>query len=198
MADIICAECKATVSDEPGYCTECGYPFDGTQPEQNDAVADEAITAQQDDTAAGDNTSAQQEETAAAPVQPNTVVTTPLDIITRSLNAVVLEIKDLQSRVDEIKQDLDARPAPKEDNTEKILADVVARLDALSSVQNAIKASVEQESAQKKKKNLLAAFYRTLNSPNSMFDYMFYICIVQVIFVIVNLFLAAYIVTLVR
>lgn len=201
MADIICAECKATVSDEPGYCTECGYPFDGTQPEQNDVAADEAVTAQQGETAAGDTASEQQEETAAAepaPAEPNTVVTTPLDIILRSLSAVALEVKDLQSRVDEIKQDLDSRPAPKEDNTEKMLADVVARLDALTSVQNAIKASVEQESAQKKKKNLLTAFYRTLNSPNSMFDYMFYICIVQAIFVMVNLFLAAYIVTLVR
>lgn len=226
MADIICMECKATVSDEPGYCSECGYPFDSKQPEQNDtaadmvataqpivAVADESgathpddvaedmVSTQPNDAVAGDTVSPQNNAVDAGdtPVaQPNVVVMPQLDTILRSLSAVALEVKDLQSRVDEIKEELDSRPAPSEDKTEKILADIIGRLDAITSVQNAIKTSVEQETPQKKKKNLLAAFYRTLNSPNSMFDYMFYICVVQIIFVIANLFLAAYIVTLVR
>lgn len=201
MADVICAECKATVSDEPGYCTECGFPFDGRSPETADAAVGETVAVPQDSVAAGEAAGTEQHGDAAAgeaAAQPHTVVTTPLDIIVRSLNAVALEVKDLQSRVDEIKQDLDSRPVPSTENAEKMLADIVGRLDAITSVQNVIKTSVEQETQAKKKKNLLSAFYRTLNSPNSMFEYMFYICVVQIIFVIVNLFLAAYIVTLVR
>lgn len=213
MADIICMECKANVSDEPGYCTECGFPFDSKQPEQSDVASNEAANSQpaavsadvaastQPTDVAVDETPQQNDaagtgDTPAA--QPNIVVMPQLDTILRSLSAVALEVKDLQSRVDEIKEDLDSRTAPSTDNTEKILADIIARLDAITSVQNTIKTSVEQDSPQKSKKNLLSAFYRTLNSPNSMFEYMFYICIVQIIFVIVNLFLAAYVVTLVR
>lgn len=250
MADIICMECKANVSDEPGYCTECGFPFDNKQPVPSDVaaaepgiehpadvaagqsadappmvvVADDAAAAPlvsdgttgvpQDNVATGEpavaaqndaveeTASPQQNEAVVAVVppapEPNVVVMPQLDTILRSLSAVAIEVKDLQSRVDEIKEELDSRPAPSLDNTEKILADVIGRLDAITSVQNAIKTSVQQDTPDKSKKKLLAAFYKTLNSPNSMFEYMFYICIIQVIFVIVNLFLAAYIVTLVR
>jgi hypothetical protein len=240
MADIICMECKANVSDEPGYCTECGFPFDNKQPVPSDvAAADPVIehpadvtadepagappmvavagvgdTATEPGSATPDHVATEEPVVAAQTAglqqneavidaeppaaQPNVVVMPQLDTILRSLSAVAIEVKDLQSRVDEIKEELDSRPAPSLDNTEKILADVIGRLDAITSVQNAIKTSVQQDTPDKSKKKLLAAFYKTLNSPNSMFEYMFYICIIQVIFVIVNLFLAAYIVTLVR
>jgi hypothetical protein len=231
-------ECKANVSDESGYCTECGFPFDSKQPEPDGVAATDPVIERPSEVTAdepADATTAvqlnsvvaaepangsateelsgvtpndadaqtarqQQNEAESKPpaVEPNIVVMPQLDTILRSLSAVAIEVKDLQSRVDEIKEELDARPAPSLDNTEKILADVIGRLDAITSVQNAIKTSVQQDTPDKSKKKLLAAFYKTLNSPNSMFEYMFYICIIQVIFVIVNLFLAAYIVTLVR
>lgn len=173
MADIICVECKANVSDESGYCPECGFPFD-SQSVQNDDVVGEGNTA-----------------------QPNTVVTTPLDIILQSLNSVGLEMKELQDRVDGTRQDLNSQSMSAADSTQKMLTEISAKLDAISSVQNSMKAAQSAE-PKKTKKQLLSAFYKTLNSPNSMFEYMFYICIVQIVFVIATLFLAAYVVTLVR
>lgn len=174
MADIICVECKANVSDESGYCPECGFPFD-SQSVQIDDVVGEGDTA-----------------------QPNTVVTTPLDIILRSLNSVGLEMKELQGRVDGIRQDLNSHSMSAADSTQKMLTEISAKLDAISSVQNSMRAAVQSAEPKKTKKQLLSAFYKTLNSPNSMFEYMFYICIVQIVFVIATLFLAAYVVTLVR
>jgi hypothetical protein len=72
------------------------------------------------------------------------------------------------------------------------------KLDELAQFNSKKEAEAVAIAAKGTKKSLLAAFYKTLNSPNSMFDYMFYITVVQIIFVVVNLFLVAYIVTLVR
>lgn len=175
MADIICVECKSTVSDESGYCPECGYPFDSTPIVDDTAAVDEVIS-----------------------TEPTPAGTPPLDIIVRSLNSIGSEMKELQERVDGIRQDLNSTSLSSTENTQKMLMEFSAKLDAISSVQNTIKAAVQADDPKKTKKGLIAAFYKTLNSPNSMFEYMFYICIVQVVFVIVILFMAAYIVTLVR
>ena len=190
MAEIICMECKANVSDESGSCPECGYPFDGEHADQDAVVADE--TPETPETPETSETS----ETPSA--QPTTVVTTPLDVILQSLGSLGLEIKALQGRVGELKHDLDSRSSSSADNSERTLTEITGKLDLMSSVQNTMNAAIQADSAQKTKKNRLAAFYKTLNSPNSMFEYMFYICVVQIVFAVVNLFLVAYIVTLVR
>ena len=78
------------------------------------------------------------------------------------------------------------------------MADIAGKLDVITSVTSAKKVDGQADDPKKTKKELLAAFYKTLNSPNSMFEYMFYLCVVQIVFVIVNLFLVTYIVTLVR
>lgn len=179
MAEIICEECKAAVSDESGYCTECGFPFGGGQTEVK-AAAEAEVDAE------------------ARVVQPETVVVTPLDIITRSLNSVGVEIKELQDRVAEVRQELVSSSSLSADNTQRMLAEITRRLDGVVSAQNEMKNSLLPDPAKKSKKELLAAFYKTLNSPNSMFEYMFYICVVLLVFVVVNLFLVAYVVTLVR
>jgi hypothetical protein len=179
MADIICTECKSSVSDESGHCPECGYPFDfadtGQQTDQSIAVPGEVPGVQQ-----------------------KTITTTPLDIILQSLDSVRLEINGLQRTVNDVRKDLDSLSMSSNENTQKVLTEIVAKLDNMSSVIIAREAGAKSETPQKKKIKLLEAFYKTLNSPNSMFEYMFYICVVQIIFVIVNLFLVTYIVTLVR
>ena len=116
----------------------------------------------------------------------------------RSLSAIGSAMKELQERVDGIRQDLTSRSLSSAESTQNMLMEISAKLDAISSVQSSIQAAVQPDDPKKSKKGLIAAFYKTLNSPNSMFEYMFYICIVQVVFVIVILFMAAYIVTLVR
>ena len=176
MAEIVCIECKSTVSDESGSCPECGYPFDAGQGEPEAAAAESETSSE----------------------QPQTVVTTPLDVIIQSINAVGLEIKALQTGVIELQQGLHANLASSESNSARVLADIVNKLDAITLVQSSIKTALQPDPAKNTKKDRLAAFYKTLNSPNSMFEYMFYICVMQIIFVIVILFLAAYIVTLVR
>ena len=175
MADIICVECKLTVPDESGYCPECGYPFDSAPVVEDTAAVDEAIN-----------------------TEPTTAGTASLDIIVRSLSAIGSAMKELQERVDGIRQDLTSRSLSSAESTQNMLMELSAKLDAISSVQSSIQAAVQPDDPKKSKKGLIAAFYKTLNSPNSMFEYMFYICMVQVVFVIVILFMAAYIVTLVR
>jgi hypothetical protein len=177
MADIICAECSATVSDESEHCTECGYPFENAQSDQDNRVSDVESN--------GD-------------IPSNTVVTTPLDILLRSMDSVALEIKGLEGRLDGIRQELSSLSMLSMDTTQKNMAEISAKIDTVVSLQNALKAATPADNPKKTKKELLAAFYKTLNSPNSMFEYMFYICVVQIIFIVVILFLAAYIVTLVR
>lgn len=179
MAEIICTECKSSVSDESGHCPECGYPFDiadtGQQKDQGTVVAGEVPGVQQ-----------------------KTITTTPLDIILQSLDSVRLEINGLQRAVNDVRRDFDSHSLSSSENTQKVLTEIVGKLDNMSSVIIAREAGAKSETPQKKKIKLLEAFYKTLNSPNSMFEYMFYICVVQIIFVIVNLFLVTYIVTLVR
>ncbi len=177
MAEIICMECKTSVSDAADYCPECGYPFDLVLEGQNAAVTDDAVTMQQD---ASD--------------------TTPLSELLRSLDSVRLEIHELQRAVSDIKQDFHSHATASADTTQRAITEIAGKLDAIAIVSAKHSREMEDSSdaTKKTKKNVLAAFYKTLNSPNSMFEYMFYICVVQILFVIVNLFLTAYIVTLVR
>lgn len=175
MADIICIECKTTVSDASGYCPECGYPFDSALPDQNNGVTSEVNMELQE-----------------------TIDTPQLDIVLRSMKAVSADMKELQMTVDAIKQELDSRAIASTDNTQSILAEITRKLDAITSASSAKSSDIQKDSSEKTKKELLATFYKTLNSPNSMFEYMFYISVVQIVFVIVNLFLVTYIVTLVK
>jgi hypothetical protein len=175
MAEIICVECQSTVSDESGYCPECGYPFDSAPVVEETAVVDEATSTESATGAAASH-----------------------DIIVRSLSSIDSEMKELQEKVDGIRQDLNSSSISSAENRQKMLMELSAKLDAISSVQSTIKAAVQPGDPKKTKKSLIASFYKTLNSPNSMFEYMFYLCVVQVFFVIVILFMAAYIVTLVR
>ncbi len=222
MAEIVCIECKSSVSDESGYCPECGYPFDTVQPDQNSVVADdsgsvvanaaESVVANVAESVADDAGSvvADDAESAVADktesvtaadansAPPNTIVTTPMDIILGSLNSVGMEIKELRSKVNEIKQDVNSRITSSEESTQNMLTAIAGKLDAIVAANSAREKAAQTEPPKKTKKELLAVFYKTLNSPNSMFEYMFYICLVQIVFVIVNLFLVAYIVTLVR
>lgn len=175
MADILCVECKSEVSDESGYCPECGYPFENSQPVQENIVD-----------ASVDN------------AQPNTVVTTPLDVILRSLDSLRSELEGVRGKIEESSQIMNTHLMTPDDSTQKMLADISTRIDTIAAMQVTMQAALQPDDHKKTKNALLTAFYKTLNSPNSMFEYMFYICVVQIIFVIVNLFLATYIVTLVR
>jgi hypothetical protein len=114
------------------------------------------------------------------------------------LDAVRLEIDELQKTVNELRQGVSSLLVSSVDDTNKILAEIAKTTETLASLNSKQEAQTQAENPNKTKKGLLAAFYETLNSPNSMFEYMFYICVVQIIFVIVNLLLAAYIVSLVR
>lgn len=177
MADIVCLECKTTVSDETGYCPECGYPFEGVLPElQEIAAADEV------------------QETVTEclhAVNPES--------LQQTLDSIRAEINVLQSTVTDIKQNFDTNLTSSAENSQKILVEMTSKLDNIVQYNSKREAEVFAEAEKKDKKTgLLAAFYKTLNSPNSMFEYMFYITIVQIVFVVVNLFLVAYIVTLVR
>lgn len=109
------------------------------------------------------------------------------DKIPGLLDSIRADIHELQRTVDEIKQDFASQSSVSAANTQKTLTEVTMKLDTIAS-------ALPKETKQK----LLAAFYKTLNSPNSMFEYMFYICIVQIIFVTVSLFMVAYVVKLVR
>ena len=175
MAEIICIECKASVSDLSGYCPECGFPFDAVHESQTNSVAGEPDNQEQ-----------------------KTIVTTPMDIILRALDSVRLELNELGKKVDEIKSDSGAQSISPVDNTPQLLAEIAKKLDTLASAKCTKEAEAQASDPAKAKKKLLSAFYKTLNAPNSMFEYMFYICVVQIIFVIVNLFLVTYIITLVR
>lgn len=169
MAEIICMECKNSVSDTSGHCPECGYPFD---------IAIAATN--------GNERHSQEPEPQIA-----------RDRIEVSLDSLKNDIEALQRATNDIRQlsDTSAQTAA---NTTSALAEITRRLDALASVIASKESGAPADSHKKTLKELLTAFYKTLNSPNSMFEYMFYMCIVQLLFVIVNLFLATYIVTLVR
>jgi hypothetical protein len=175
VTEIICEECKETVSDESGFCPECGYPFDNSQPEEENSVVSEADSA-----------------------PPNTVVTTPLDMILQSLDSLRIEMADLKVQIDENGRQQNSCVMQSDEDTQKKLMEISARIATIAAVQETMKAALQPDDNKKPKRALLTAFYKTLNSPNSMFEYMFYLCVVQIIFVIVILFLAAYIVTLVQ
>lgn len=216
MADIICIECNANVSDVSGYCPECGYPFDNAPAVPNNAaeaaaetakIADAAVEAADASVEASETVEAAVEVEAVVAVAPDdtasaagpeAITAMPIDTIMHSLDAVRLEIQELQRRVTEIRQDTDSHSKATADSTQKTLTDIAEKLDSIVSANSAKEAKAAAEIPKKTKKELLSAFYKTLNSPNSMFEYMFYICIVQIIFVIINLFLVTYIVTLVR
>lgn len=184
MADIICEECKATVSDEAGSCPECGYPFGDLHFAVENEVSHAVDPPPQD--------------AVITPSGVSTVSTVSTDIIVQTLDAVRQEMKVLQNNLEENDRKLNSCLVQSDESTVKMLTDISARIDAISVVQEAMKASLQPDDQKPTKKSLLAAFYKTLNSPNSMFEYMFYLCVVQTIFVIVVLFLSAYIVTLVR
>lgn len=175
MANITCLECNAAVSDTLGYCPECGYPFDSATTNQNiDCAVDEEAARQQ------------------------TITASPVDTIQETLDSIRQEMNELQRTVTMIKEDFDSHSLQSTAATQKILAEIIIKLDTIASAKNAKGAEAQAEPPKKTKKELLTAFYRTLNSPNSMFEYMFYICVVQIIFVVISLFLVTYIVTLVR
>jgi hypothetical protein len=175
MAEIICIECKTSVPGTSEYCPECGYPFDLAPEEQNNAIASDA---------------------GSRDVEANT--SSQLDVILESLDSVRLEMAELKRVVSGVQQDDHSHSMISADATQKVLTDIAAKLDSLAAVKYSKETEDPSDATKKTKKNLLAAFYKTLNSPNSMFEYMFYICVVQIVFVIVNLFLVTYIVTLVR
>jgi hypothetical protein len=180
MADIICIECKTTVSDVSGFCPECGYPFDSALPEQETIIA-----------AAEDEIAALQ-ETIATISSPSPEVLLPI------LDSIRVELNELQRSVADLKRDSGANAATSAENSQKVLAEITMKLDALALFNSEKEAEAKATAVIATKKSLLAAFYKTLNSPNSMFEYMFYITVVQIVFVVVNLFLVAYIVTLVK
>jgi hypothetical protein len=171
----------ASVEDDTIPFVETAQPPD----REPDVVADEIVVA-----VAGAD--------AVVACRLDAAVVAQLDAMMLSLEAVGKEIGELRGSVGEISGEFDSRIKASTDTTEKTVSALSAKLDAIVASQVAIKAAVQPENPKKSKKELLADFYKTLNSPNSMFEYMFYICIVQIIFVIVNLFLVAYIVTLVR
>lgn len=180
MADIICMECKATVPDASGFCPECGYPFDSALPEQ------EAVFA------AADDQSATQQETYTAITAPSP------DILLQTLDSMRTEMNALQRIVADFKQDSAENTAESAEQSQKVLSEITMKLDALALFNSKKEAEAQAIASKATKTGLLASFYKTLNSPNSTFEYMFYISVVQIIFVVVNLFLVAYIVTLVR
>lgn len=175
MAEITCMECKTTVSEESGYCPECGYPFDTPLTPLDNSSSEKAPNDPQP--AVNDKT---------------------VDIILQTLDSVRREINELKNTVVEIRQNTDSHATLTAENTQKALGEIASKLDTMVSIASIKEAEAKAAPPKKTKKELLAAFYKTLNSPNSMFEYMFYICIVQIIFVVVNLFLVTYIVTLVR
>lgn len=180
MADIICIECKTTVSDASGFCPECGYPFDNTISGQEIVVA----TA---------------EDTIALPAETDDTITTPATEALRPiLDSMRVELNELQRSVSDFKQDSAANAATSAENSQKVLAEITMKLDSLALFNSEKEAEAKAATVIATKKSLLTAFYKTLNSPNSMFEYMFYITVVQIVFVVVNLFLVAYIVTLVK
>lgn len=205
MADIICIECKSTVSDASGFCPECGYPFDTPLAGQKDvatsieSVAEENII---EGTVTADTVileSAVESTVAEEPNSPEIAANIQIpEVIQQTLTSINSEIANLQIAVTEMKQNFDSTTAASTDNTQKSLSALALKLDEILQYNGRKEAEAQAIAAKETKKGLLASFYKTLNAPNSMFEYMFYITIVQIIFVIVNLFLVAYIVTLVR
>lgn len=180
MADIICIECKTTVSDASGFCPECGYPFDSALPEQENIIA-------------------AAEDEIATPQETITTIRTPAtEVLLPILDSIRVELNELQRSISGLNRDSAANAATSAENSQKVLSEIRMKLDALVLFNSEKEAEAQATAAKSINKSLLAAFYKTLNSPNSMFEYMFYITVVQIIFVVVNLFLVAYIVTLVK
>lgn len=183
MAEIVCPECGTGSAAGHECCIECGYPFEK-------APAGEPVT---------EAAAAPQPATPAAAQQQAAVTTTPLDLIMRSLESVSLEVRGVRRELEELRDRNSSRPDQAQEGMQKTLADLSGKVDGLIQSQAALKGALQASPPEKKnKKELLAAFFQTLNAPNSMFEYLFYICVAQIIFVIVTLFLTAYIVTLVR
>lgn len=171
MAEIVCVECKTTVPDLSGYCPECGYPFD-------------AAGMAQDSVAAGN----------AEVVQQKTVAAVAPDPASHSMDLLRSEIIELRGAVGDIKLTFDSQTAKSAEDTLRLLTEVNGKLDAIASAKSA--QEKEAQAAAKKKESPDAT--KSAGFSNAMFEYMFYMCIAQMVFVIVNLFLVAYIVTLVR
>jgi len=175
MAEIICAECNATVPDTSEYCPECGYPFDIQAPGQSPPATVDA-----------DN------------LHHQVSVTPPSDIILQSLGSVNSKSTICNSLLMPSGRIMNHSQKSQLTQFRNLLAEITVKLGSLEAAVHAKTAEAQTAPPKKTKKELLAAFYKTLNSPNSMFEYMFYICIAQTIFIVVNLFLIAYVVTLVR
>jgi hypothetical protein len=202
MAEIVCIECKSTVSDALAFCSECGFPFDSTLAEQQEIAVSSAaaVTGAADAKGAvADVAGAFADTVAADQDASHTATAIPLpEILQRSFEPLMVEMGELQRALADIKQNFDTHATISAEHTQKALTDIALKLDELARFNSIKEAEAQAITAKETKKGLLAAFYKTLNSPDSMFDYMFYISIVQIIFVVVNLFLVAYIVTLVR
>ena len=202
MAEIVCIECKSTVSDALAFCSECGFPFDSTLAEQQKIAVSSAaaVTGAADAEGTMAHVAGAFEDTVAADQDAShTATAIPLpEMFQRTFKPLMAEMGELHRALADIKQNFDSHAAISAEHTQKALSDFTLKLDELVRFNSIKEAEAQAIAAKETKKGMLAAFYKTLNSPDSMFDYMFYISVVQIIFVVVNLFLVAYIVTLVR
>ncbi|MDD2366426.1 MAG: hypothetical protein PHN84_09705 [Desulfuromonadaceae bacterium] len=184
MSEIICIECKNAVSDESGFCPECGYPFEsGIQDTENIKVTDKPV----DNNINGEFYS----QAAFNTVSP--------DLFQQALDSINLNITRLQSSIENAAQNFDSITSKLTENNQKTLSEINLKLDEVVAFKLKMETEAQAVSGKDGLKDLLkTAFNKILNSPGSMFEYMFYMAIIQIIFVVVNLFLVAYIVTLVR
>ena len=186
MAEIVCIECKSSVSDALAFCSECGFPFpfNGTIAEQQEiGVAGDAV------------------EVDAAANKDVAHITTTIpssDMLQQTFDSLVTEMGELKRTITEIRQSFNSNSTISAENVQNALSAITLKLDELIQFNREKEAEAQAIAAKEANKGLLATFYKSLNSPSSMLDYMFYISVVQIIFVVVNLFLVAYIVTLVR
>jgi hypothetical protein len=171
MAEIVCVECKTTVSDLSGYCPECGFPFDAAGMEPDSGVAGNAEVLQ----------------------QKGVEVVSP-DTFSQSLDLLRAEVMELRGAVGDIRQSFDSQAAKSAESTLKLLSEVNGKLDVMASA----KSAQEKEALATAQKKPSSETPKTAGFSNAMSEYMFYMCAAQLVFVIVNLFLVAYIVTLVR
>lgn len=175
MAEIICIECKNSVSDASGFCPECGYPFN-LEKEYNIQV-----------NKLSPSTGHHVEITELTP-----------EIFSHSMDSLKREINDLEAIMKDIKLEINKFSQASVDNTSEILTNVNNSLKSITASISSINDLSHKEKPEKSKKEIFSAFCKSLNSPSTMLEYMFYLCVAQITFVIVILFIAAYIVTLIR
>ena len=206
MAEIVCIECKSTVSDALAFCSECGFPFDSTIAEQQEiAVAgDAAETATDTDTDSAEEAVANDLVADAAEIVAGAdaiadavaedqdaahITAIPLlpDMLQQTLDSLMAEIGEIQRTLIDIRQGAASNATISDENTQRALSAIDLKLDELARL-----------TSKKEAESKTIAVNEAKNTPNSLIDYTFYVAVVQIIFVVANLFLVAYIVTLVR